>query len=214
MLDYRQRAKTPLNKIAKTIERLSKDEEQVLLAKWQIKKDIKARNDLITAHLPQILQICGKYVSKSRLSMDALVGAATEGYIVACDKFDRSRDVRFVTYASLWAKAKIIVVIRDFKFQGLNGKHVNNHFFLDFDHEDFQFEAKSQPSYEDLESLASIKDAIPKLPARERFVIEKLYYDDSIKTNEDLAAVMGISRERVRQLKERALNSLSVLLDT
>ncbi|MBD3849844.1 MAG: sigma-70 family RNA polymerase sigma factor [Acidobacteria bacterium] len=56
----------------------------------------------------------------------------------------------------------------------------------------------------------ALSDALAELPARERKVLELRFglYDDQPKTLREIGEVMGLSRERVRQIESRALNKL------
>ena len=56
----------------------------------------------------------------------------------------------------------------------------------------------------------ALSDALSELPARERKVLELRFGldDDQPKTLREIGEVMGLSRERVRQIESRALNKL------
>jgi RNA polymerase primary sigma factor len=56
----------------------------------------------------------------------------------------------------------------------------------------------------------ALRDALAELPARERKVLELRFglEDDMPKTLREIGEVMGLSRERVRQIESRALNKL------
>jgi len=56
----------------------------------------------------------------------------------------------------------------------------------------------------------ALSDALAELPARERKVLELRFglADDQPKTLREIGEVMGLSRERVRQIESRALNKL------
>ncbi len=56
----------------------------------------------------------------------------------------------------------------------------------------------------------ALGDALAELPARERKVLELRFglADDQPKTLREIGEVMGLSRERVRQIESRALNKL------
>jgi RNA polymerase primary sigma factor len=56
----------------------------------------------------------------------------------------------------------------------------------------------------------ALSDALAELPARERKVLELRFglADDLPKTLREIGEVMGLSRERVRQIESRALNKL------
>jgi RNA polymerase primary sigma factor len=56
----------------------------------------------------------------------------------------------------------------------------------------------------------ALSDALAELPTRERRVLELRFglHDDQPKTLREIGEVMGLSRERVRQIESRALNKL------
>jgi RNA polymerase primary sigma factor len=56
----------------------------------------------------------------------------------------------------------------------------------------------------------ALGDALAELPERERRVLELRFglFDDQPKTLREIGEVMGLSRERVRQIESRALNKL------
>jgi RNA polymerase primary sigma factor len=56
----------------------------------------------------------------------------------------------------------------------------------------------------------ALRDALAELPERERRVLELRFglIDDQPKTLREIGEVMGLSRERVRQIESRALNKL------
>lgn len=59
---------------------------------------------------------------------------------------------------------------------------------------------------------AALYDAVEQLPERERAIVAARHLSDEPATLSDLGAEMGISKERVRQLEERALARLTVLV--
>ena len=57
-----------------------------------------------------------------------------------------------------------------------------------------------------------LHDAVGRLPERERAIVAARHLADEPVTLSDLGAQMGISKERVRQLEERALGRLTALV--
>ncbi|MGE5690052.1 MAG: RNA polymerase sigma factor RpoD/SigA [Pseudomonadota bacterium] len=53
--------------------------------------------------------------------------------------------------------------------------------------------------------------ALEQLPERERFVLEQRFFAAGGRTLEEIAAEVGVTRERVRQLEQQALRKLTVL---
>ena len=67
-----------------------------------------------------------------------------------------------------------------------------------------------EEAYEEVELVERLKEAMEDLRPRDKMILE-MYYgldDGRPKTLEEIGKKLGISRERVRQLKERALRTL------
>ncbi len=67
-----------------------------------------------------------------------------------------------------------------------------------------------EEAYEEVELVERLKEAMKDLRPRDKMILE-MYYgldDGRPKTLEEIGKKLGISRERVRQLKERALRTL------
>ena len=80
---------------------LTKEEELHLVDLWVNKKDIDARNKLITAHGRLVATMANRFVNSGAEFSDLL----NEGYIAlaqAANRFDASRGNRFSTYAAWW----------------------------------------------------------------------------------------------------------------
>lgn len=89
---------------------LAEDEEAELLARVET-GDIDARNTLVEGHLRFALKIAGEYRHHG-VPLDVLVSAANTGLLRATETFDRSRGVRFITYAVWWVRRFIREVLR------------------------------------------------------------------------------------------------------
>ena len=59
---------------------------------------------------------------------------------------------------------------------------------------------------------AALYQAVEQLPDRERRIVAARHLSEDPTTLSDLGAVMGISKERVRQLEERALSRLTTIV--
>ena len=79
---------------------LSKQEERALIKKY--KNDRETLNKLLFMHNIRIVFNCAKkYVAKTN-DFDNLVQEGMYGLAVAASRFDINKDVKFITYATIW----------------------------------------------------------------------------------------------------------------
>ena len=83
---------------------LSKDDEINFIKDWQLSKNQKSLNKIVSAHLRLVISIANKFRNYG-LPINELVQEGNVGLMQAVDKFDLDRDVSFSTYSSWWIKA-------------------------------------------------------------------------------------------------------------
>ena len=83
---------------------LSKEDEINFIKDWQLSKNQKSLNKIVSAHLRLVISIANKFRNYG-LPINELVQEGNVGLMQAVDKFDLERDVRFSTYSSWWIKA-------------------------------------------------------------------------------------------------------------
>ena len=85
---------------------LTKDEEKSLTTLWKTNQDPKALEKLILAYSKLVIKIASQFRHYG-LSFSDLVQEGHIGLLLALDRFDQSRDLRFSTYARWWVRANI-----------------------------------------------------------------------------------------------------------
>ena len=83
---------------------LSKEDEINFIKDWQLSKNQKSLNKIVSSHLRLVISIANKFKNYG-LPINELVQEGNVGLMQAVDKFDLDRDVRFSTYSSWWIKA-------------------------------------------------------------------------------------------------------------
>lgn len=78
--------------------------------------------------------------------------------------------------------------------------------------EDAATEAEVTERLDGARRRAALYSAVEQLPERERHIVSARHLSDEPATLSDLGAIMGISKERVRQLEERALSRLTSIV--
>ena len=89
-----------LKSASKQYPTLTKQEERALIKKY--KNDRETLNKLLFMHNIRIVFNCAKkYVAKTN-DFDNLVQEGMYGLMVAASRFDINKDVKFITYATIW----------------------------------------------------------------------------------------------------------------
>ena len=243
---------------------LTPEEEKELGARVQ-RGDEEAFQQLIEANLRFVVAMAKKY-ARSGYPLHELINEGNLGLIEAVSRFDPSRGVRFITYASWWIRQAILAAIA----------HHGQVFSLPpkLKHELYRFETKvsnltqelgRRPSVDEIskelgmteqdvrgmmegpptevslntpvgeESETRLEDLIEdqsvapvdelliaqsfeeqlqtllsQLDEKERLIIERRFGlgDRDPQTLAEIGSEMNLSRERIRQIEERALTKL------
>lgn len=85
---------------------LSRDHEQELARKWREMQDEDALHELTTAYIKLVIAIAAKFRHYGLPNSD-LVQEGNLGLMLAAQKFDPARNVRFSTYAMWWVRAQM-----------------------------------------------------------------------------------------------------------
>ncbi|MHB9045506.1 MAG: sigma-70 family RNA polymerase sigma factor [Pirellulales bacterium] len=168
---------------------------------------LAVRNQIIRANLRLVVSIAKRYVDMSQ-NFDELVSEGNTSLFRAVDLFDCSRGNKFSTYAT-WA-------VRNNLIRTVAENHRQRRRFFTGQEETFQATADERdaaPRQEsDLVQLgASLALILDKLTDRERAIITwrfGLDHEGDPKSFKDIGTRLGVSKERIRQLTDRALNKL------
>ncbi len=195
---------------------LTEEEEKEYLRCYE-KGDEKAKNILIERNLRLVAHIVKKYSNTNR-DADDLISIGTIGLIKAISTFDSNKGTRLATYAARCIENEILMTIRSNKrvqsqlsLQDPIGidKEGNEISLLDILGTDSdtvlnEVEKKLQTS-----KLYKIMSRV--LKQRERIVLELRYglSSGTIKTQREIAQMLGISRSYVSRIEKKAIKKLS-----
>ncbi len=94
-----------LTALATTAVILGKTEQIQLVTKAQADDCNDARHELVQANIRLAHKVAKKHIRKG-LDFNDLLASATEGILIAIDKFDVTKGASFTTYARMWMVAK------------------------------------------------------------------------------------------------------------
>ncbi|MFQ5679911.1 MAG: RNA polymerase sigma factor RpoD/SigA [Gemmatimonadota bacterium] len=198
---------------------LNQEDEQALAQRIR-EGDEAAVQQLVRANLRFVVAVAKRY-QKRGLPLSDLVNEGNLGLLRAARRFDEGRGVRFISYAVFWIRQAILQALAD--RGGVRGAA----------DQPLQYMSLETPVWESQETCLqdvvadekavgpeeraqrhALRDALDSsltgLPEREERIV-RLYFgldDGEPLTLGEISSRLRISRERARQLKERALARL------
>jgi RNA polymerase primary sigma factor len=200
---------------------LTKTKERRLLKKCK-KGNLKAKNEILEANLRFVFDIAKHYTGRG-VPISELISDGNMGLLRAIDKFDESKNVKFISYAVWWIRQAMLESIK--KKNAINFVEIepntDNDSYIDKrliedDEDDTSFnkelsnenDEKSKEISENQRNI--ITNIIGTLSDRERDIIENYYGLNSNKelTLSEIGKKYNLSSERVRQIKLVSLRKL------
>lgn len=201
---------------------LTKEEEKELISRCR-DGDIDARNQLLEANLKFVFDVAKKYTGRG-VAISDLISEGNMGLIRAYEKFDETKDVKFISYAVWWIKQAMLECIRKNNIKEMNEtsdeERINPVFEKavvdDEDEYVTSYETTYSDEYDTRENEIEeghktyVSFLLAHLTNRERHVIESYYgfNDNKELTLFEIGKEMHLSSERVRQIKVTAMKKL------
>ncbi|MER9217895.1 sigma-70 family RNA polymerase sigma factor [Mesorhizobium sp. M0644] len=218
---------------------LTREQEQALAIRWRDHRDEAALHEIVEAHRPLVLTAVRKF-SRSPVPAEDLIQEGNIGLMIAAKRFQPERGLRFSTYAQWWVRHEITEAImigmtvvkppmtNKTKAQFFRGHRFVNETSVDAtgrtgDGEGETYanvlpdyaplpDANAEASIDGPRMAAKLAGALNTLEGREKMIIEARWLSEEGSTLDTLGALLGISKERVRQIEKGALARLRVVL--
>ena len=214
-------------------EKLLTDDEERQLSERIKTGDQRALSKLVEANLRFVVKIASQYKNQG-LALDDLISEGNIGLIEAAKKFDASRGTRFVNYAVVFVRRQIERAVNQSSDSLQSPKHgmasgaaassqASRREGLASIDAPLGYRSNlsllsvlansSAPQADERVHSAAAEEAIEQalltLPEREATVIYRYFgIDQEYETMAEIAEDMGLKRERVRQIRNRAIRRL------
>ena len=186
------------------------------------KGNLKAKNEILESNLRFVFDIARHYTGRG-VPISELISDGNMGLLRAIEKFDESKDVKFISYAVWWIRQAMLESIK--KKNAINFVEIEPNTdndvsmdkkLIEDDEDDTYFNNDFSNENDEKESEIKIgqKNIVIKLlnvlDERERDVIESYYgiNDKKELTLTDIGKKYNLSSERVRQIKKKGLMKL------
>ena len=200
---------------------LTKAKERRLLKKCK-KGNLKAKNEILEANLRFVFDIAKHYTGRG-VPISELISDGNIGLLRAIEKFDESKDVKFISYAVWWIRQAMLESIK--RRNAINFVEIESNTdndssmdkkLIEDDEDDVSFNndfsnENDEKSIEVSENQRNIiTSLIGTLSDRERDIVENYYgiNDKKELTLTDIGKKYNLSSERVRQIKLNAIRKL------
>lgn len=217
--DFEKSTSAYFNSIKKT-KPLTKKEEKILWEKFRLNNDMSAREKLISANLKFVPTIAKQFKGYG-LPFADIIEEGNVGLIKAIDRFDPQRDNKVISYAVWWIRKCILEAIeKKSMLEAENIDDIYNHADDENEEESNENNIKvittEKDDFDDNENEFSfnikqvVEDLFEGVPERERSIISDYYglYGEAPKTLDEIGLEVNLTKERVRQLNEKALKKM------
>lgn len=204
-------------------------EEEFDLARSYKAGDLDAGHRIIISNLRFVVRQGRPYFCMGYGPLE-IVQEGNLGLVKALSRFDPERQVKFIYYAAWWVRAYISNFVYN-SYHPQKGRLTHSKYLVSLDAalssdggNETTLMDRLSCSRADQESfyagkerhscLMSILDSDPPiLSQREVFIIKQRFFNDPPSTLRDISLVIGVTRERVRQIEFTSLKRLRVVLE-
>lgn len=189
----------------------------------KLKLTMEEKNKIAEENLPLIHYVL-KSLNNTGISYDELFSVGMVGYAKALDSYDKSRDVKFSTYAINCIKNEVLFFLRKENKHNQNTTSLNKILSVDKNGNNLQLEEimaderMGEKGLEDMiledENKKILLKAMEHLKEEERFILIYRFGLDRgiIKTQKEIADTINMSQANVSKIQKNCLHKLKLIL--
>lgn len=180
----------------------------------------ETRSDIVAANVPLVLAMA-KRTRVTSVDFAELISEGNMALLRAVDKFDCSRGFKFSTYACR-------AILKAFSRSAVRAARYRGHFPTEFDpaleRSDAMDRRRDEAELETIDELKAVLgrntanlNEIERRVLMARFAIDQQTPEDPAaepKTLEQVGEMIGVTKERVRQIQNKALGKLRQILES
>lgn len=191
--------------------RLDHQTERRLAERWVASRDPAAGRAIIETHLLFVVKVAHGF-RRYGIALADLVAEGNIGLMEALERFDPSRNVRFISYAVWWIRAFMLAHVRRHWSSSRERVHDMgvplDERVVALVRDDEGLEEEMLRAQREHLVRATVEAIEPSLPQRERYILRHRLLSDEPVRLADIGRHFGVSRERVRQLELRVKQKL------
>jgi RNA polymerase primary sigma factor len=197
---------------------LTREEETLLSKQWRENKDINSRNKLVESNLKFVANVARNYKGMG-LSYSDLIQEGNKGLFKAADKFEPERGNKFISYAVNWIRQSILEALN--KRNALKSSElpdetnaednfIDYEVYKDIDIDDAYLDVSDDERRREKDIRDITQFLLTGLTSREKYIICQYngINEKKPKTLEEIGNSLGLTKERVRQINEKAMKKL------
>lgn len=206
----------------KNFKPLNKDDEHSLIKAYKKNHDLDARNKLITSNLKYTCKIANKFRNRG-VPFSYLISEANDALMYAIDMFDENKDVKIMSYAIWWVSQRL------HKLTEKNVEQLENDLPTDREsqqlNDNVDYSQEYGPEYEYHNTYFIRNDTQQEINERNELIdnlcsglnereidIVSMKFGlppyESEHTLEEIGKKMNLTKERVRQIHEKAMTKM------
>lgn len=188
---------------------LSREEEKILAEKIQA-GDRLALNKLVTANLKYVVRVAKRF-AWANVSIYDLISEGNLALLHAATKFNPAIGTKFITYADRWIRQAMSEYITKLNLDKENIGYVAAYDEDGIGEEPADYEVVDN-IYTEHSRDKALNELLSCLQEREYKVLERYFglNDTEPKTLEEIGNEMGLTQERVRQIKDCGIEKLQM----